>query len=92
MGEAYQQGRYAEAPPLDQQANDLARRAFGPKDRNTLISLDNLVLLYRLQGRYWEGEPLYERALQLRCEVLGEDHPDTIPSLSNLVMLYCIPS
>jgi hypothetical protein len=60
----------------------------GPRHPDTLISLNNLALLYRAQGRYSEAEPLYREALQASREVLGPRHPNTLASVSNLAVLY----
>ena len=84
----YQQGKYAEAVPLIQQALAIRRRILGDDHPDTAISLNNLALLYSAQGRYGEAESLYKQALAIVRRVLGEDHPNTAISLSSLALLY----
>ncbi|MCP4696462.1 MAG: CHAT domain-containing protein [Gammaproteobacteria bacterium] len=54
----------------------------------SLISVNNLAVLYRVQGRYGEAEPLSLRALRVREQVQGKEHPDTLISVNNLAELY----
>ncbi|MFM8277066.1 MAG: CHAT domain-containing tetratricopeptide repeat protein, partial [Cyanobium sp.] len=84
----YQQGKFAEAIPL--QAHDLAwtEKTYGSDHPDTATSLNNLAGLYLNQGRYGEAEPLYKRSLSIREKALGPDHPDTATSLNNLAELY----
>jgi tetratricopeptide (TPR) repeat protein len=60
--EAYQAGDYSKGIALAEKALALARQAFGDRDPQTLISLNNLASLYKAQGRYGEAEPLYQEA------------------------------
>jgi tetratricopeptide (TPR) repeat protein len=85
--EAFQAGEYAKGMASAEQALQLARQAFGPRDPATLRSLNNLAVLYQGQGRYGEAEPLYREALQGRREVLGPRHPDTLGTQLNLVVV-----
>ena len=86
--EAYKTNDYAKGTALAEQTLELARKKFGIRDPQTLISLNNLAFLYNSQGRYGEAEPLYREALQASREVLGPRHPDTLGSLNNLAFLY----
>ena len=76
----YQEGHYQDAIALAERAYQLAQQAFGPRDPDTLISMNNLAFLYESQGRYGEAEPLYAEALALRRAVLGKQHPQTLTS------------
>ena len=60
----------------------------GKEHPDTLVSVNNLALLYEAQGRYGEAEPLYRRALEAYERVLGKEHPDTLISVNNLAGLY----
>ena len=55
---------------------------------DTLISINNLGLLYVSQKRYSEAEPLYREALEGMKLELGERHRDTLISTNNLGLLY----
>src|ERR1700732_2373079 len=85
---AYQAGDYAKGVPLAEKALELARKAFGGQDLQTLESLNNLAGLYRAQRRTSEAEPLYLEALQTSREVLGPRHPRTLTSLNNVAEFY----
>jgi len=62
----YQQGRYAEATKVAQQALKVAEKTFGPEHPKVATSLKDLGILYDSQGKYAEAEPLYKRALAIR--------------------------
>lgn len=62
------QGKYAEAAPIAQQALTLAEQTLGRDHPRTLSSVNNLAYLYQAQGRYKEAEPLYQRALERASE------------------------
>jgi len=84
----YQQGKYAEAVPLAEQALSICRRVLGESHPDVATSLNNLALLYQDQGRYAAAAPLYQRSLQIRETQLGKDHPAVATSLNNLAELY----
>ena len=58
------------------------------KGCGTVISRNNLALLYQDKGDYDKVLPLLEQTLAVRERVLGVEHPDTLSSRNNLAMLY----
>jgi tetratricopeptide (TPR) repeat protein len=84
----YNQGKYAEAFRIAEQAVALAEKALGPGHPDTLLCVNNLGFLYDTQGRYGEAEPLLKRALTGREKALGPEHPATLTSVNNLGYLY----
>jgi CHAT domain-containing protein len=86
--ELYQQGKYAEAIPLLQQALEIRKKVLGLEHPHTATSLNNLAFLYQAQGNYSAAEPLYLQALEIRKKVLGLEHPHTATSLNNLAVSY----
>jgi tetratricopeptide (TPR) repeat protein len=60
----------------------------GEAHPNTLISMDNVALLYRNQGKYAQAEPLVTKVLGEERHVLGDEHPDTLITMNNLAGLY----
>jgi len=60
----------------------------GQEHPDTLISTNNLGLLYLYQSRYTLAEPLLTKALEVRRRILGEEHPDTLLSFNNVAMLH----
>ena len=60
-----EQGRYAEAEPLYEQALDIFRQVYGEQHPHVATSLNNLAALYRSQGRSAEAEPLFLQALDI---------------------------
>ena len=83
--EAAGTGDYAHGTKPAEDALRLARKAFGDHDQRTLVSLNNLALLYRGQGRYSDAEPLYREALQA---LRAARHPDALKAVNNLANLY----
>ena len=84
----YQQGRYAEAAKVAEEALTVAEKTFGPEHPDVATSLNNLAELYRAQGKYAEAEPLYKRSLAIREKVLGSNHPDVATTCENMAWLY----
>ena len=84
----YQQGKFSEAIPLQEQVLAWTEKTYGPDHPNTATSLNNLAGLYDSQGASAKAEPLYLRALSIEEKALGPDHPDTATSLNNLASLY----
>ena len=85
------QGKHKEAFALAEKALSLAERALGKDHPDTLVSVNNLGLLYYAQGRYQEAEPLYRRALEARERTLGKEHPYTLSSVNNHAELCEFP-
>jgi hypothetical protein len=54
----YRDGQYPKAKQVAALALDHAERVLGAEHPGTLISINNLALLYQVQGRYGEAEPL----------------------------------
>src|SRR5262245_39738540 len=77
----FQQGRYAAAVPLAEQALAICLRVLGDDHPDTAGSLNNLGLLLQAQGDYAGARPHFEQALAICLRVLGEDHPNTATSL-----------
>ena len=84
----YNQSEYAEAVKLAEQTLVQAEQALGPEHPATLLSVDQLALLYKAEGRYGEAEPLLRRTLASRERALGPEHRDTLVSVNSLAMLY----
>ena len=79
----YEQGDYAAAKPLYEQALAIYKEVLGERHPVTATILNNLAGL----RDYAAAKPLYEQALAIRKEVLGERHPDTAASLNTLAEL-----
>jgi CHAT domain-containing protein/Tfp pilus assembly protein PilF len=88
VGALYQQGKFQEAIPLQEQELAWTERNYGLDHPDTAASLNNLAFLFHKQGIYPKAEPLYLRALAITEKALGPDHPNTATSLNNLAMLY----
>jgi tetratricopeptide (TPR) repeat protein/CHAT domain-containing protein len=86
--ELYQQGKYAEAIQVADEAVRVARTTFGRDDPNLATALNNLGELYNAQGRYREAEPLLKQALVIRKQKLKPDDLAVATSLNNLGTVY----
>jgi hypothetical protein len=82
------EGKYAAAEPLLTRVMEVRRRVLGQQHPDTLISMNNLGLLYTLQSTFARAEPLLVETLELRRRILGQEHPDTLISMNNLGLLY----
>jgi tetratricopeptide (TPR) repeat protein len=63
-------------------------KALGPDHTSTLLTVNNLSLLYGDQGKLAEAEQMYVRALAGREKALGPDHTSTLSTVNNLGSLY----
>jgi hypothetical protein len=68
---------YAEAEPLFTKVLETRRRVLGEEHFSTLVSMNYLADLYRIEGKDALAEELYAKVLEGRRRVLGPDHPDT---------------
>jgi eukaryotic-like serine/threonine-protein kinase len=67
---------------------EIRRRVRGEEEPRTLISMNNLALLYWDQGKYAQAEALFSKVLAARQRVLGESNPDTLKTMDALARLY----
>jgi CHAT domain-containing protein/Tfp pilus assembly protein PilF len=84
----YQQRKFREAIPLQEQELAWTEKNLGPYHLDTASSLSYLALLYKDQSAYAKAEPLYHQALAIFEKALGPDHPYTAISLNNLAVFY----
>ncbi len=78
------QGKYAAAKPLAEEAVSLAEKALGPDHPATAACLNTLASVLESMGDLKGARPLYERALGIFEKASGPDHPNTAMCLSNL--------
>jgi tetratricopeptide (TPR) repeat protein/transcriptional regulator with XRE-family HTH domain len=83
-----EQGKYAEAEPLCQEAIAIIEQQTGGDFLDIAFPLSNLAIVYKEQGRYAEAEPLYLRSQRMWEQHLGPDHPQMALALNNLAELY----
>jgi tetratricopeptide (TPR) repeat protein len=81
-------GVYGDATPHAERAVEIRRAALGDEDPNTLVSMANLALLYKVQSKYEEAERLLLQALEPMKRILGEEDPRTLTAMDNLALLY----
>jgi tetratricopeptide (TPR) repeat protein len=87
VAQLYGEGKYAEAIPIAERALTLAQITLGKEHPNTLMTVNNLALLYQAQGRYDEAEALYKRPLAAKERVLGPTQDDGYLSASEIAVL-----
>jgi tetratricopeptide (TPR) repeat protein len=83
-----QQGHYAEAAKVAQDALEFAEKTFGYYPFIIAMSLHNRALLYYAQGNYAAAEPLYKRSLAIFEKAGGSEHPRVATVLEDMRELY----
>ena len=86
----YEAGQYEQAIPFWVKALELAELVAGSENPFTVVFLNNLAGLYRVQGRYAEAEPLYKRMLAIieKAPEGGPEHSSFANGLNSLAELY----
>jgi len=69
-------------------ARDLWQQELGPDERETLLTLVELALIYRRQGRYDEAEVVLRDTVAGLRKTLGDDHQETLTAITNLASLH----
>lgn len=89
MAKTYQGlGLAAESLRLDQRALEIRRRILGPRDPDTINSMNSLGIDEYYQGRYDEAERLFGEVLKVRREMSGNEDRDTLGAMANLSATY----
>jgi tetratricopeptide (TPR) repeat protein len=89
MAKTYENlGLAAESLPLNRKSVEIRRRVLGPRDPQTLSSMNALAIDEYMQGHYDKAEKLFREVLQLRREVSGNEARDTLGALGNLSATY----
>ena len=63
---------------------EICQRVLGEEHPDTLISMNNLALIFKGQGRAEEAMALMEDCTRMQKRVLGPDHPYTTDSQGTL--------
>ena len=80
-------GDYSAAEFFARRDLTLREAVLGPRDRDTLSSLNSLAIVLECQGKDREAELISRRALDGRKLVLGMEDPDTLTSVSHLALV-----
>ena len=83
----FDQGDYAAAKPLFEQALSIREKTLGAEHPLTAASLNSLAFLRSILGDDTAAKPLHERALAIREKAMGAEHPDTGVTVANLAGL-----
>ena len=82
-----EQGKQAEAEPLQTRLVELRREHLGPDHPETLLSLGQLALIHRALGRMDEAITLHREVIEGLKRTLGELDPETCIAMGNLAGL-----
>lgn len=85
---AYTKGDFIESEKMAVLARKTTKRLFGPRDEQTVDSLEMTGLVYRLGGRWKDAESLQLQVTETRKQVLGPEHPHTMTSMASLASTY----
>ena len=84
----HQQVQLAAAEKMYVQALDGKERTVGPEHTSTLITLNNLGVLYQAQGNLAKAEEMFVRARKGYEATVGPEHTSTLDTANNLDLLY----
>jgi serine/threonine protein kinase len=85
MGNVYfSLGLYPRAESLLTHAVEIQRRVLGTKNRDTLVSMNDLGATLSAERRDAEAEKLQREALAIERVVLGPESPDTLSTMNRL--------
>ncbi|KAL7267903.1 hypothetical protein RUND412_009495 [Rhizina undulata] len=62
----------------------------GSDHPSTLITMNNMGFIFRIQGRYGEALKRCQKALSGLRTALGTDHPSTLEAMNNLALIFSI--
>jgi CHAT domain-containing protein len=82
------QGKEAEALPLEQQAAQVAESTWGPEDAHLGLSLNVLGILEMDLEKFSDAETNLKRALEIITRTKGAESSDAASVLNNLGILY----
>ena len=82
------QGKYAEALPVEQEAERVAEATFGIDNEFTAASMNRLATIYSDLGKYSDAIALLKRALAIGEKILGPEHQGISTMLNNLAAQY----
>ncbi|KAI2618057.1 hypothetical protein GGS26DRAFT_602909 [Hypomontagnella submonticulosa] len=81
-------GKYQEAAKFAGDALELRRRKLGESHRDTIGSIDDLVVILEHGGTDWDmAEEMSSKAVEMRMKAQGIEHPETLSSMSALARL-----
>jgi tetratricopeptide (TPR) repeat protein len=83
-----QQGDYANATTVSQDALRLAERTYGSDSLPVAVSLNNLAAIYQRQQRYASAEPLLKRAVGIYLQSPSASDTDLAANYCNLAINY----
>jgi tRNA A-37 threonylcarbamoyl transferase component Bud32 len=81
-------GAFQKAVDLLEKARVTRERELGPKNRDTLATMNDLAAAYWAAQRHREAIALFEQIRDDFVQTLGADHPDTWRMLQNLARTY----
>lgn len=83
-----EEGKYAAAVPLAEQACVILERELGRTSRELGACLSDLAMLHTKRGEYVEARSLLERSLSIKDAMLGSEHLEVAISLSALADVH----
>ena len=60
------------------------QRLLGPEHLNTLLSMENRVMVLCSHCKYNSAEIVYRQMLEFSQQILGHEHPDTLSNMQNI--------
>jgi hypothetical protein len=81
-----QAGKLREAIPIEEQRVELAKKALGPENTETLNAIHNLAAIYCKTDNFAKAGPLCQSELKTCEKVFGPDDPMTANALTDVAL------
>ncbi|CAI6331911.1 unnamed protein product [Periconia digitata] len=82
------QDLWTQAEVLEEQVTEARKEVLGSEHPDTLVSINQLGVIFASQGKNEDAKSMYQQALQGRIKVLGAEHPNTLASMTSLAAIY----
>jgi tetratricopeptide (TPR) repeat protein len=78
--------KFTDAKQMNEQALALQTKVLGPEHPETLVIMNDHIILALHEGQYKEAEQIGQKVVNLRRKELGPEHPETLESINDFTV------